>query len=175
MMNRREWLGVAAASACVGLVQAQSEYQEISWDQLVPKGWAPSKSLQLLGRKVQAFGDDTPAAQTYLKKLRQEWDNAPANADWDQKRVRLPGFVVPLDVNAKSLEEFLLVPYFGACIHTPPPPANQIIHVRLAKPAALDAMATIWAMGVLKTERDSYGETVAGYKLVQAKIEPYQE
>ncbi len=175
-MNRRQSLTLALALWGSSLkLKAEPAYQDITWDQLVPKGWSPSKSLQLLGQKVMPFGDASPAAQSYLKKLREEWDRAPANVAWNDQAVRIPGFVVPLDVNAQSLQEFLLVPYFGACIHTPPPPANQIIHVSLAEPTALDSMATVWAMGRLKTEHNRYGETVAGYQLRQARVEPYTD
>jgi hypothetical protein len=47
----------------------------------------------------------------------------------DEKLVALPGFVLPLEYEGKKVSEFLLVPWVGACIHTPPPPPNQIVHV----------------------------------------------
>ncbi|MGI9201102.1 MAG: DUF3299 domain-containing protein [Woeseiaceae bacterium] len=43
--------------------------------------------------------------------------------------VRIPGYAVPLELSGSKVTEFLLVPYVGACIHTPPPPPNQIVHV----------------------------------------------
>ena len=43
--------------------------------------------------------------------------------------VALPGFVLPLEYEGKKVAEFLLVARVGACIHTPPPPPNQIVHV----------------------------------------------
>ncbi|MCW5966727.1 MAG: DUF3299 domain-containing protein, partial [Bryobacterales bacterium] len=51
----------------------------------------------------------------------------------DKKLVRVPGFIVPLEDSATEATEFLLVPYQGACIHVPPPPPNQIVHVMMAK------------------------------------------
>ena len=52
------------------------------------------------------------------------------------KSIKIPGFAVPLegDDGFEYIEEFLLVPYFGACIHVPPPPPNQVIHVILDAP-----------------------------------------
>jgi hypothetical protein len=47
------------------------------------------------------------------------------------QRVRIPGYLLPLEISGTKVTEFLLVPYFGACIHTPPPPPNQIIHVKI--------------------------------------------
>ena len=40
------------------------------------------------------------------------------------------------------------MPYFGACIHTPPPPSNQIIHVR-----AQQAVQGMHAMDTVRIER----------------------
>ena len=48
---------------------------------------------------------------------------------YDGRRVRLPGYVVPLQHDGQALTEFLLVPYVGACVHVPPPPANQLVYV----------------------------------------------
>ena len=62
--------------------------------------------------------------------------------------VRLPGYVVPLEQTAQGMRELLLVPHFGACIHTPPPPANQVVHVVLERPnKSLSTMDTIYLAG----------------------------
>ncbi len=67
---------------------------------------------------------------------------------------KIPGYIVPVDTDAEGrLTEFFLVPYFGACIHVPPPPPNQIIHGRLSTPIAMtDIYAAYWIEGTLKTE-----------------------
>ena len=62
--------------------------------------------------------------------IRKKLDEAPIVKSQLNKKVRLPGYAVPLDADRSDKREFLLVPYFGACIHTPPPPANQIVLVR---------------------------------------------
>ncbi len=54
--------------------------------------------------------------------------------DYDGKTIRMPGYLLPLDVTEGEVTEYLLVPWVGACIHTPPPPPNQIVYVQLAKP-----------------------------------------
>ena len=59
----------------------------------------------------------------------QIWDNASVLKTLDGQTVKIPGYVVPLEAIQDAMREFLLVPYFGACIHSPPPPANQIVHV----------------------------------------------
>jgi len=51
----------------------------------------------------------------------------------DKKKVRLRGFMVPLEGNKDEVIEFLLVPVSGMCIHLPPPPANQSVYVTVKK------------------------------------------
>lgn len=72
----------------------------------------------------------------------------------DGLRVRIPGFILPLEYSASGkITEFLLVPYFGACIHTPPPPPNQIVYVTSEKPVSLgNQWDAIWATGVLRAK-----------------------
>ena len=47
------------------------------------------------------------------------------------KPVKIPGFTVPLEDFASAATEFLLVPFVGACVHTPPPPPNQLVYVKM--------------------------------------------
>lgn len=62
---------------------------------------------------------------------KQDMPNAPVVKALDGQNIRLPGYIVPLEVSEEGrTTEFLLVPYFGACIHVPPPPSNQIVHVK---------------------------------------------
>jgi uncharacterized protein len=94
----------------------------------------------------------------------------------DGKRVRIPGFMVPLEDGADGVDEFLLVPYFGACIHTPPPPPNQIVYVRMerGKKVKVNLWDPIWMEGELRVkEIDSpYGSV--GHQLVGITLSPYR-
>jgi hypothetical protein len=54
--------------------------------------------------------------------------------------LELPGFVLPLEYEGRKVTEFLLVPWVGACIHTPPPPPNQIVHVTAREPFEIKGM-----------------------------------
>ena len=47
----------------------------------------------------------------------------------DGRMIRISGFMTPLTFERGRITAFLLTPYTGACIHVPPPRANQIIHV----------------------------------------------
>jgi hypothetical protein len=88
--------------------------------------------------------------------------------------MKLPGYVVPIEMSGEAVREFLLVPYFGACMHMPPPPANQIVHVVLASPAKdLKAMHVVWAKGKMLSKRFDSAMGVSGYRIEGAAIEPY--
>ena len=97
-------------------------------------------------------------------------------ADLNNRKIRIPAYIVPLDFSAKgSYKEFLLAPYFGACIHTPPPPPNQIIYVKANPPAKIaDIWGAVWAEGILTTTRHENGVGSAAYTLTLTKIEPYK-
>lgn len=47
--------------------------------------------------------------------------------------VTIKGFMMPLDYEAREVVEFLFMPYVPACMHVPPPPANQLILVKMKK------------------------------------------
>lgn len=96
-------------------------------------------------------------------------------AELDGVLIRIPGYVVPFDFNLKNRQaSFLLAPYMGACIHTPPPPPNQIIYVE-ADPAVKidDIWVAYWLEGTLIAEKEETDLAAAAYKLKLTKIEPY--
>jgi hypothetical protein len=155
-------------------LQAAGEYQEIGWEGLVPKGWDPSKEIRALD--LGQLKDSDPRAMEALEKLKQLWDQAPTEPDLEGRKVRLPGFVIPLERKGEQVIEFLLVPYFGACIHTPPPPANQIIHAVSAKPLGkMRTMDAYWISGTLSLKRADTPWGSAGYRLAVDKATPYEE
>ncbi len=190
-LPRRRWLqsaaGLLAAAALPLAVHAQPQpqprptansagYTEIRWDDLVPKGWDPTKALKDQGMtNLDMLNDGDPKAAPLMAKLREAWDNAPTEPQLDGTRVKLPGYLVPLEEVAAGHTEFLLVPYFGACIHTPPPPANQIVLVVPAKPAGgFRSMDTVWVSGTLKATRNNSPMGTSGYRLEAALVERYK-
>ena len=69
------------------------------------------------------------------------------------KSIKIPGFAVPLEADDgfEYVKEFLLVPTYGACIHVPPPPPNQVIHVILDKPVYFEKlMYAVWVSGIVE-------------------------
>lgn len=92
----------------------------------------------------------------------------------DGQKVKMPGFMVPLEDNQKAVKEFLLVPSPQACIHVPPPPPNQMVYVRMQNDHSEVAFGPIWVYGTLKIapQKSMYGE--ASYELLGDAIEPYK-
>lgn len=106
------------------------------------------------------------------------------NPALDGQVVRLPGYVLPLEFSGKQVTEFLLVPWVGACIHTPPPAANQIVHVKPDKPVEINGMfASVWVTGRMAVTAakksvyltDGSSEIDVGYSLRASQVEPYKE
>jgi uncharacterized protein len=102
----------------------------------------------------------------------------------DGQRVRIPGYLLPLDYSGKEVSEFLLVPWVGACIHTPPPPPNQIVHVKADKPfLSSGAYAPVWVTGHLSVTGsrkslylvDGKSDIDIGYTLSAGIVEAYKE
>jgi hypothetical protein len=120
--------------------------------------------------------DDDPRVEKAFEAFVVEWANAPVNEAMNGQRIRIPGFIAPLDWgNNAELKEFLLVPYFGACIHLPPPPANQIIYVKMGKALkGMHAMDAIWAYGTISVEKNDSGSMgSSGYSMKIDKVESY--
>jgi hypothetical protein len=106
------------------------------------------------------------------------------NASLDGQTVRLPGYLLPLEFSGKQVTEFLLVPWVGACIHTPPPPPNQIVHVKSARPFEMAGIfMPVWVTGQMSTGAtkkslfliDGSSDIDVGYSMRATEVEPYKE
>ena len=98
------------------------------------------------------------------------------NKSLDGATVRLPGFIVPLEaVKAGNISEFLLVPYFGSCIHVPPPPPNQIVYVHVSKRSGIQSIYdAYWITGKLHLQQKTTRLGATAYELSAEKIEVYK-
>lgn len=137
-------------------------------------------------KRLQQEGLDVDALLVRRKELaRQRKQQGDAlNAALDGQTVRLPGYVLPLEITGKKVTEFLLVPWVGACIHTPPPPPNQIVHVRADTPFEVTSLfAPVWVTGRLAagairrelTLLDGSSDIDIGYTVRASRIEPFKE
>ncbi len=102
------------------------------------------------------------------------------------QRVRIPGYLLPLEVSATKVTEFLLVPYIGACIHVPPPPPNQIIYVKIGQNKSYKSKSLyepVWVTGVIAVKSmvkdlylvDGSAGVDIGYSMQANRIEPYKK
>lgn len=132
---------------------------ELYWEDLIPEGYVPSNDVPVIDHT-------NPMAQSS--------PNAPVRKDLDGKTVRIPGFVVPLEGD-DTITEFLLVPFFGACIHVPPPPSNQIVFVKFPKGADIDSLYdAVWVTGTLQTDGWTGDLATVGYNMNGLEIAPFE-
>jgi len=94
----------------------------------------------------------------------------------DGKVVKIPGFTVPLEDFADRATEFLLVPYVGACVHTPPPPPNQLVYIEMADGDAtqLYGWDPVWLEGTLRIEMTESVYGSVGYVVEGTRLYPYE-
>ena len=147
---------------------------ELSWDDLVPADWRPDALNKEFN--IDEMKDNDPRAKEYEARLKQLWDVAPVVKELEGKLIKLPGYVVPIEDNGQKVTEFLLVPYQGACIHVPPPPANQTVYVITgdAEAKIRKVFDTVWVTGIVKLEKKDRELATSGYTLLATKVEPYE-
>lgn len=137
------------------LVWAEDESGVEVWESLLPE------SERGIWYEEPEINHDDPMAQA------QQNLNVSLNEELNNTPIRIPGFVVPLEGDQDMVTEFLLVPYFGACIHYPPPPPNQIVYVTTEKGFRLeDWWEPVWVEGTIRTEiRDVQDMATVGYAI----------
>jgi len=98
------------------------------------------------------------------------------------QEVRIPGYVLPLEMQGRKAVEFLLVPTVGACIHTPPPPGNQMIHVVYPEGVEIRGLYDpAWVSGVVEADQsvrdvryaDGQSKVEVSYSMKSARVAPY--
>ncbi|MDK2778677.1 MAG: DUF3299 domain-containing protein [Pseudomonadota bacterium] len=136
---------------------------------------AVGQAVELAGQ-YQAQEEWQKAEQSQAQK---EWDRAlkstSVRAEFDGQKVRIPGFIVPLEFDDHQIvTEFFLVPYYGACIHLPPPPPNQIILVQSKGVEMETIYDPFWVEGTLHTDLSKNDVATSAYRLELENIEPYR-
>lgn len=194
-------LALSSASA-FAILKSSKEYSQIQWVDLIPQSdlkalLNPPSSLsqieegsefdslptdplansveQAIGQSAQGLEQKpmSPQEQAYYAAL----ESTNIKADMNKKNIRIAGFIVPLEYDEnQKITEFFLVPYFGACIHVPPPPPNQIIYVKYSKGLTLDAIYDpFWIEGQLITEIIENELALSAYTLNASDIHTYDK
>ena len=165
---------VFALLMLVALPLWAAEPKELTWSEMIPPDAMPEvpdmTPLHDLSKMSDALSAEAaPAA-------RQSMPNAPVVKALDGQNIRLPGYIVPLEVSEDGrTTDFLLVPYFGACIHVPPPPSNQIVHVKSEVGVKLDELyQPYWIEGPMQVKPSTSELADAGYQMEADKIYVYE-
>ena len=183
-------------SACEKQVEVESVavvYETVEWTELMPKEdldalMNPPSYINDIedGSLEDQIASQLISAQTQNKnktqnQIEDRYQQALASTkiieSMNDKAIRIAGFIVPLEYDDEQVvTEFFLVPFFGACIHVPPPPPNQIIYVKYPKGIKLEVLYDpFWISGVLKTSLVSNDMATAAYTLEMHSHEVYYE
>ncbi len=146
----------------VSSTKQKSSFIEYDWESLIPDV-----------EKRQPLPPQAPVAHQGAMQAPQV--RGQVRTDLNNSKVKIPGYAVPLKGDKKTITEFLLVPYMGACVHMPPPPTNQVILVTYPKGAPTDLLYdAIWVKGTLKTiENKHFAGVISGYHLDSEFVEEY--
>jgi hypothetical protein len=168
------WMSAAGASSTLNPSAGKPQENakppnvlQVDWEKLLPPH-AAKPANEPPAPMHGYLGESGPAAK--------QSGSSDVNADLEGLTLRIPGFIVPLDVDAAGqVVEFLLVPYYGACIHVPPPPPNQIIYVKPAKPIPVkDMFNAYWVTGRMHVEIRNTQMASASYTMNASKVEDYR-
>lgn len=127
--------------------------------------------------------DGLLARRDEIRELRKKQANVVVE-DLNATSIKIPGYLLPLEFSSRTVTEFLQVPWVGACIHTPPPPPNQIVHVVLEDGNGYESRSIyepVWVAGELFTQtttqnlflKDGSSDINIGYKLHASAVEKY--
>jgi hypothetical protein len=161
-------------------LEREAQYRTLAGEQLSDKERAAfSAKPSLKYPKAVAFWDKVSAANERYAALQNE-----VEPSLNEQRVRIPGYVLPLEFNGSAVTEFLLVPYVGACIHEPTPSANQMVHVQAKVPFESSGLfIPVWIEGKLETQSGSYNLNLVdgaaqispAYQMRAAEVAPYHQ
>lgn len=162
LMSRRALLALAGAAIFAPSTQLAAAPRRVTWDMLIPPGVPYS---EIIGEGELDEINDTwnPIFDANATKV---------NEDLSGAYIRMPGYIVPLEMSAAGTTAFILVPYVGACVHTPPPPPNQLVYTTIDQPWPVDdPWNAVWVTGTMQTQLRSTGIAQTGYALAAEKIE----
>ncbi len=195
MRTKRLWVGALMVLALVLSFSGQANWwpfsdkkddeqqsttiADISWGDLIPDDFVqPENPLATMTQEeIDKLLDGSEESNARLSKMQEEFNYAPVVDELDGKRIKLAAYVTPLEFDGQTkMSEFLLVPYVGACMHTPPPPANQVVHANSEDTIELTSIyEPVWAIGTIHTETVTSNLAESGYRLEVESILPYAE
>ncbi len=163
-LHRRSILTGLAATTLMPQVAKAEDVVDLSWTDLLPEGESTVPNV------LQGFIDHESAPLSS-----QQPASSGVRTDWNGQIIRLPGFIVPIDQRDTGVVAFILVPFVGACVHVPPPPANQLVFVTTEEPYASEGLyEPVHVTGMFGVSSISTHLADIGYALSANKIAPYR-
>jgi hypothetical protein len=165
ILQRRALLaGMAASTLIPGIARAE-DYIDLDWEDLLPDD---TSAIPNALRSLLPHDEEMPLTS-------QQPESNGVRTDWNGQIVRIPGFIVPIDYKGTGVTAFILVPYVGACVHVPPPPANQLVFVTTSEPYESDGLfEPVNVIGMFGVSSLTTHLAEIGYALSADKIEPYR-
>lgn len=149
--------------------------REIGWEELMPEG-EEEKLAQLYQQQMSMLYSGGPIAEGSAGDMMIQIGTFNTVKELNETKVRIPGYTVPFEFGANAeITEFLLVPYYGACLHAPPPPPNQTVFVIADEPIKLRNLAqAVWIEGTMFTQTQESELADAAYTIRVDKVETYE-
>lgn len=154
---------------------------ELGWSDLIPEGFEPEKLLKKYEQdlnKLESLPDGSEEGLAIIQRIQAEVDMIPTNSKLDGKWVSLPGYIAPLKTKNATVQKFLLVPYFGACIHVPPPPVNQTVLVDTLPNQGIrlhEVDYPFMVTGKLNLQKTATDIGNAGYHITDAEVKVHHD
>ena len=164
-LSRRHLIASDAVLSALPRAALAATPRVITWEDLIPPGVPYG---EIIGQgEIDAANDRwLPEFDENATKLNKELNGA---------LIKMPGYVLPIDLSTDGVTSFIMVPYVGACIHTPPPPANQLVFVDSETPWPSNQLwDPVWVTGQIRHELQSTTIADIGYAMQAEKIEVYE-
>jgi hypothetical protein len=165
LLQRRALLASMAASTILPSIARAEDYIDLDWEDLLPEA---TSSIPNALRSLLPHDEQLPLTS-------QQPESSGVRTDWNGQIVRIPGFIVPIDYKGTGVTAFILVPYVGACVHVPPPPANQLVFVTTQTPYESDGLfEPVNVIGMFGVSSLTTHLADIGYALSADEIVPYR-
>lgn len=148
---------------------------EIGWEELMPEGEEERIAEMYQAQMARLYSGGGIAEGSAADQAIQIGTFNVVD-ELDGMKIRLPGYTVPFDYGSEAeISEFLLVPYYGACLHAPPPPPNQTVFVETKEKIKLrDLSQAVWIEGTIRTARQDTELADAAYTIEMTGWEIYE-
>ena len=154
-----------------------NEMRRIEWKDLTPPlSPGAQQAAAELNMRIDQMSDIEIA--TAMDKIDAEGNSL--MTELDDSTVELEGYLVPIDFNVETVTDFVMVPYFGACIHVPAPPPNQTVFVKFRDGIPMSEFEQNYyypfkVRGKIKVARTKTELAEVGYQVTASDIELGEE